>query len=252
MTDNHLRPLGRREPTDDKHLRRYPLTAGTMPTTPTPVCIGVNWYAAFDHPYDAKTGHVWTPGAVGTFTLPTAKQSWGNIRGGHEICLKPPALADTAGWYRFYNQGHEGACVGFALSRMMSLLNRERYDARRLYLEAQLVDDWSDTPPEEGTSGRAGCDVLRLRGAWQFKRGVSVGPDLADGITANRWGMSVEDIAACLSPSDEGLSILNAGYVTLLNSWGENGYPHYCRMPLDTLNRLVFSEGGDAVVVTDR
>jgi len=238
--------LGRRVPTDDKHLRRYPLTAGTMPTTPTPVCIGINWYRAFDRPIE-QNNSAWLPGA---------RFDWGGIRGGHEICIKPPALDDTAGWWRYYNQGSEGACVGFALSRMMSLLNRERYDAMRLYREAQLVDDWADTPPEEGTSGRAGCDILRLRGAWRMKRGVSVGPDPADGISANRWARNVDEIAACLSPSDGGQSVLNAGFVTLLNSWGvltaTSGYPHYTRMPLDTLDRLVFREDGDAVIVTDK
>jgi hypothetical protein len=46
---------------------------------------------------------------------------------------------------------------------MMSLLNRKRYDAGWLYHEAQRIDEW---PGEDydGTSVRAGMDVLRTEG----------------------------------------------------------------------------------------
>ena len=92
-----------------------------MPTKPTPVCIGIPWYAAFDEP--VLRGHAWWIG-LGA--------AWGGVRGGHEICLMPPQLPDTDPGYCFDDQGEEGACVGFALSRMMSLLNRQKYDARWL------------------------------------------------------------------------------------------------------------------------
>jgi hypothetical protein len=235
------RGLGRRPPTDDKHLRRYALTAETMPVLPTPVCIGINWYSGFDAPLQAPNGSWWLP----------KSPLWGHIRGGHEICIKPPLLVDVLNWSWYYDQGHEGACVGFALSRMMSLLNRQRYDARWLYREAQLVDDWSDTPPEEGTSGRAGCDILRDIGHSRVRGGRSYRPDSAFGISANRWARSVQEIAACLDPASGGARVLNDGYVVLLNSWG-TGYPHYVRMDLDSLERIVFGEDGDATVVTDR
>jgi hypothetical protein len=231
--------LGRRVPTNDKHLRKYSLTAETLPTVPTPVCLGLNWYGSFDHPV-YRNGSYW-------LELPDTAR----VRGGHEICLKPPALVDVEGWWQFYDQGNEGACVGFALSRMMSLLNRQRYAADWLYQQAQLVDDWSDTPPEEGTSARAGCDILRDVGHRRVRRGQPLAADPASGISANRWARSVEEIAACLEPDDQGQRILQSGYVVPLNSWGES-YPHYVKMPLDILNRVVFGEEGDATVVVDR
>src|SRR5688500_3931118 len=42
-----------------------------------------------------------------------------------------------------YDQGAEGACVGFASSWLQSIHNRVFYDARWLYREAQLVDSWA-------------------------------------------------------------------------------------------------------------
>jgi hypothetical protein len=52
-------------------------------------------------------------------------------------------------------------------------------------------------------------------------------------------------------PADYGATVTSAGYVTLVNSWG-HGYPHQVRLPLAALQRLVFEEDGEAVVVTDR
>ncbi len=57
---------------------------------------------------------------------------------------------------KYYDQGEQGACVGFGYSWMMSILNRRRYDPFWLYNEAQLIDPWDDTPPESGTSEVSG------------------------------------------------------------------------------------------------
>jgi hypothetical protein len=237
------RGLGRRPPTDDRHLRRYSLTAETLPVVPTPVAIGVNWYAGFDEPVQ-KSGRSWW--------LP-APQQWGGVRGGHEVCLKPPRLYDLDPWYRWLDQKNEGACVGFALTRMMMLLNRQRYDPWWLWNEAKKIDEWDDTNPGDsnGTSGRAGCDVLRTVGHCRVRSGKTLPPEAGCGISENRWANSVNEIATCLDPASGGARVLNEGYVTMLNSWGEN-YPQYVRMPLETLERLVFAEDGDATVVVDR
>jgi hypothetical protein len=236
------RPLGMVRPSNDRHRSMFPLTAGTMPLIPTPVVLGVNWYHGFDDP--VKDGAVsW----IGRGT------SWGGVRGGHAICLKPPSLTDPLTWWRYYDQGNEGACVGFAVARMMSLLNRKRYSGQRLYEEARRMDEW-DGEDYSGTSVRAGCDVARKLGMWPVRAGTMTGPIAADGIAENRWAMSVEDIAACLSPGDAGAHILSLGYVIPLNSWGNgpNGYPHMVRLPLEALDRLVFGEEGEATVVVDR
>jgi hypothetical protein len=65
-----------------------------------------------------------------------------------------------------YNQGTEGACVGFGSSWMSSILNRSLYDARWLWDRAKERDEWADTNPGDnnGTSVRAAMDVLRLVG----------------------------------------------------------------------------------------
>ena len=132
------RPLGRLEPSNWVHTARYPITASTMPTTATPVVLGIAWHENFDRPAPERnprtgllTGRWW----IGVGDL-------GRVRGGHAVCLKPQSLTDATGWRAYYDQGHEGACVGFAASRAMSLLNRKRYDARWLYHEAQRVDEW--------------------------------------------------------------------------------------------------------------
>ena len=77
-------------------------------------------------------------------------------------------LPDLRKYWSFYDQGQEGACVGFGSSWAMTILNRIPYAARHLYIEAQKVDEWSDTPPEEGTSVRAAMDVLRKVGHWRY------------------------------------------------------------------------------------
>ena len=148
-------PLGRLAPIDRVHEEKYPLTAATLPAPPTPVVIGVPWYSAFDKPVAKRRGDA-TEYWIGLGDL-------GRVRGGHAVCLKPEGVIDAIGWWPFYDQGKEGACVGFACSRMMSLLNRRRYEAPWLYREAQRVDDW---PGEDysGTSVRAALDVLRSRG----------------------------------------------------------------------------------------
>ena len=95
-------PLGRRPPSDWKHVDKYPLTAATAPEKPTPVVIGVNWYVEFDKPQGR-------PGSV----LDRARREAGKILGGHCVCLKPRGHTDPVAWWDFYNQGTEGACVGF-------------------------------------------------------------------------------------------------------------------------------------------
>lgn len=98
-----------------------------------------------------------------------------------------------------YDQGTEGACVGYSQSWMMSILNRKLYDAFRLYYEAQLIDEWPETPPAGGTSLRAGFDVLRTRGHWQVYAGRTRSPQLVEGITENRWATSVDDVRAAIA-----------------------------------------------------
>lgn len=239
--------LGMNPPADDNHIRKYSLTEDTAPTEPTPLVLGINWYSAFDNPKPFAT----SGSSKSTYWIGRSEAGhWGSIRGGHAICVKPPSISDSKKWWAFYEQGKEGACVGYSVSRQGTLCNRKRYDGLSLYKRAKQVDDW---PGEDydGTSVRAGYDVARTEGLWTVRAGDISGPRLADGVMTNRWATSIEDMAYCLDPITEGLSVLNAGYIELLNSWGIH-YPWKVRMELEAAERLIFREGGECAVITDR
>lgn len=229
--------LGRRPPSDWAHVDSYPLAEPRRMgvTTPTPIVIGVNWYEEFDHPTKTADG-------VHTAYWIARDGRLTSVRGGHCVCLRPKSVEDATSWHEFYDQGAEGACVGFGISRMASLLNRKRYDARWLYHEAQKVDEW---PGEDydGTSVRAGLDVLRTRGHRVMRSGKAMPESPAEGIAANRWITSIDDALAVLGTPGR-------DYVDVLNSWGKS-YPHVVRMPTTVLERL-WREDGEMAVVTDR
>ncbi|MEN3313212.1 MAG: hypothetical protein V7645_2541, partial [Actinomycetota bacterium] len=133
-------------------------------------------------------------------------------------------------------------CVGFGISRLTSQLNRKLYDGFWLYHEAQRIDEW---PGEDydGTSVRAGLDILRKRGHCEIDNGNTKPEAIGEGIKANRWARSVDDVLTTLGY--DGLD-----YVDVLNSWGRS-YPHLTRMPAKVLERL-WKEDGEVGLVTDR
>lgn len=229
--------LGMLPPSDDEHRVKYPLTAETAPETPTPAVIGINWHRAFDAPEQIRDGKrtIWIVAKDGNL---------GSVRGGHCTMLPVVGFRDTPGWYNWYDQGSEGACVGFGVARMLTHLNRKRYDAFDLYHRAQKIDEW---PGEaySGTSVRACLDVARDEGPRWVYRGTTRAPSLAEGISTNRWATDMTDLLTVLGRD------VSASLVPFLNSW--NGrYPHVTHMPTDVLARLLFDEGGDAGIPTDR
>jgi hypothetical protein len=227
--------LGRREPTDWRHVERYPLSALPRAERPVgvPSPVGVNWYPEFDRPVmgNDRRWRVKVPSRTS------------RVRGGHCVVFRAPNLLDPATWWLFYDQGKEGACVGFGESRAMSMLNRRRYDARWLYKTAQLQDEWWDTPPQEGTSVRAGLDVLREQGHRRVRGAQTHPPSLSEGISANRWALNVDDWLQALGRPD-------ANEVPFLNSWGFS-YPHIVYMPVTVVERLM-REDGEFAIITDR
>jgi hypothetical protein len=250
--------LGRRTPTDWEHYEKYPLTAATAPATPAPVAIGVSWYADFDAPV-ARDGTSW---------IGLDAKKLGKVRGGHCVCLEPGdgvngggeitrRTQDARGWWDFYDQGAEGACVGFGCSRMMSLLNRRLYDARWLWDRAKEIDEWDDTRPGDsnGTSVRAACSILLRSGHVRWSKEYagrdhearrSQRPKPAEGVLRYRWARTVDEVHDVLmSPAADRL-----GAVRILNSWGRN-YPHRVWMPDETLDRLI-GEDGEVALITDR
>lgn len=103
-------------------------------------------------------------------------------------------ILDVPRQYRaHYDQGSEGACVGYSQSWMMSILNRKLYSPLTLYKEAQRVDEW---PGESysGTSLRAGFDVLRERGHWRFYAGKERPAEQDEGIHSNEWATTVDEV----------------------------------------------------------
>jgi len=245
MSSTHA--LGRRPPTDWKHVDNYPLTAAETPAKPVPVVIGVNWYSAFDEPKRDRQGHWWIGRGL----------SLGRLRGGHCVCLKARRARDSVQRQVFYDQGSEGACVGFGISRMMTHLNGGKlYLARWIWDKAKDIDEWSDTNPGDnnGTSVRAALDVLRTQGHvpysdsmaryqtdWVARGGLA--GSAAEGISANRWIRSIDD---CL----DALGYGGLDYVDVMNSWGKS-WPLLTRMPATVLETL-WKEDGEIAIVTDR
>jgi hypothetical protein len=242
--------LGRRVPTDWKHVEKFPLSAlPEKEQTVSPVVLGVNWYTDFDSP--VQKGRDWWIGLDST--------NLGSVRGGHCVCIEPgrAGLRDSAAFYHFYDQGHEGACVGFGSSRAMSLLNRKRYYARWLWDHAKATDEWPDTNPgdDNGTSVRAALDILRTIGhvTWKSRYEGEDVPTrdareaaLKEGIWAFRWATSTDDVLKVLDHP----RAVKLGAVPILNSWGPS-YPRRVWMPCETLERLR-QEDGEVAVVTDR
>lgn len=241
--------LGRRTPSDWDHVSKYALTSENAPSAPTPVAIGINWYDLFDNP--TLIGGDWWINAR------SASTNLGSIRGGHALCLEPGGSPDTDANWSWYDQGNDGACVGFSLSRMTTLLNDNLYDARWLWDIAKTVDEFSDSNPGDnnGTSVRAGCDVLRDKGhviwsdtylnrTWQERDKEP--PRIGEGIESNVWATSAQEVANVLqNPEGD-----KRGAVVLLNSWGKS-YPHRVYVALEILDRLI-KEDGEAALVVDR
>lgn len=187
-----------------------------------------------------------------------------------------------------YDQGQEGACVGFAASWAMSILNRQFYDARWLYHEAQRQDEW---PGEDysGTSVRAAMDVLRTVGHRLLHRHRHEHlADVRHGVERNEWAVHADQVRSCIAnnipvvlgidwfsnfdlPVKRGkdywigqgnLGRIHGGHaicaygasdrrqaVKLTNSWGSRYPPVW--LPYDVLQRLL-DNGGEATVITDR
>jgi len=249
ILNKNYKPLGRRTPTDFKHVQKYSLRA-LMPQTVAKV----------------------------------------------EKVLALPY------WHWQHNQGQQGACVGFGVSMMMSILNERQsraahippyvhqYNARWLWGEAKKVDEWDDTNPgdDNGTSVRAGCDVLRTLGHVRVIRKMDRPADISQGILENRWAQTVDEMRTAISkdlpvtigvnwyssfdgPKPKGrdfyigegdIGFIRGGHCVAVygasdkrqafkvkNSWGRD-YP-LIWLPYNVMGRLL-QEEGESTLVTDR
>ena len=233
-------PLGRKAPTDFEHLRKFPLAALAATDRPVGVpCVGgFNWYSDFDRPI--KLGSRWWIGMD--------HKNLGTIRGGHAIAIKS-VQRSLIEWWLYYDQTKDdsSSCVGQSESRLMSLLNRRRYDPRWLWHRARMIDEWPEnddlSSDDHGTSLRAGLEILRTVG--HVRKGQA-NPRLPEGIAAYRWLLSVDEVLATIGLS----SARRLGALPFLQSWGQS-YPHIVWMPGETVDRLL-REDGEIATVTDR
>jgi hypothetical protein len=245
--------FGRYIPDDWRHVERYPFTALAANEMPSqvPVVIGVNWYREMDNPTkDEASGEF--------FIARGGAKSLTRIRGGHCVCLEPGGQPDKDAWQEFYDQGREGACVGFGWSRCMTILNEgQLYAARWLWDRAKERDEWGETNPgdDNGTSVRAAAEVLVEAGHVDWKQAFAdddhltrskYQADTKDGLHVFRWARSVDEVHNALG--NERAEQLGA--VPILNSWG-TGYPHRVWLPDDVLDRLI-REDGEIAIPTDR
>jgi hypothetical protein len=233
-------PLGAHLPEEKPYVEKYALDPVDHITTTSPAVLACNWYTNFDNPQKDSTGRWWIGRSA----------NLGSVRGGHAIAMKDRLHKDYEAWWTFYNQGTEGACVGFAVCRNQSLHNGTRYDGFWHYHEAQKHDPWAGEN-YSGTSLDAGLWVAKNMGLVRVPLGTPMGQEElivrpGAGIAAYRWATSVDDIVNTLD-----LTIgkqLEA--VPLLNSWGAY-YPRVVWMPYNVLDRLL-REYGEIGVATDR
>lgn len=228
------RGLGRRVPTDFEHVEKYPLRAVGTEAANGPAVWGVNWYSDFDDP-TFKDGEWW---------IGLDPNNLGRERGGHAIAQPYLGANDLERWYQWYDQGSDPHCVGYSLSRAMSWLNRQFYDADWLYHEAQKVDEWSGED-YDGTSVRGGCRVLNAQGHRRIYAGQALGVYRIHGIEAYRWITDVQDVLEVVGGVQK-----EKGAITWRNSWGSS-YPQKVWMPAETAQRLL-EEDGELAVFTDR
>lgn len=110
----------------------------------------------------------------------------------------------------YYQNGYNG-CVGASLSQMMAFYNSKeggpcvRYDWQWLWNQAKAIDEFPDTKPgdNEGTSVRAGFDVLRKMGLARLKANGKQAkhpkPNPDDGILSNYWVTTVDQMRGVIA-----------------------------------------------------
>lgn len=183
----------------------------------------------------------------------------------------------------YFDQGQEGACVGFSMAHELVAepvpvrLNRRRGHAvaRRIYHEAQRIDEWPGgayegaDPFYEGTSVLAGIKVLKKKGhvteyRWAFGLQdliLAVG-HLGPAILGINWYEGMFDVHGCrfVHPFGElagGHAILcravnvKRKLFVLHNSWGRSwGNRGTCLISWDDMDRLLHEDGEALIPLT--
>lgn len=173
------------------------------------------------------------------------------------------------------DQFREGACVGFAWMHEFAAKPKahpavDNSLARNIYHDAQLIDAWDDTPPEEGTSVLAGAQQMQKGGylgeyRWCFSiRDLQLAVGYAGPVVLGIWwwtGMMEPGSDGFVTPSgirEGGHAILCNAFsrskdaFRLTNSWGGRwGAGGGCYVNTGDMEKLLLDEG-EACVPTVR
>jgi hypothetical protein len=185
----------------------------------------------------------------------------------------PSSAQDVVRWDigKVRDQGTEGACVGFgckALLEASPFRQTEGLTAREIYLEARIIDEWPDPNPEDGTSVRAGLNVLKTHGLIESYVWATGMQDVLDflekrgpvvmGVTWHGYETDSDGRMRFDGPAVGGHCILATGFdkirkvVTFQNSWGTSfGHAGEGYITFSDLNRELTQRGGCAAGVTE-
>lgn len=172
------------------------------------------------------------------------------------------------------DQGNIGACVGFSCWQFLASeptlhTNAEDISPFHIYGEARKIDEFPDDMGD-GTSVRAGLDVLRNMGAirayyWAQDAAqvleylLTIGP----AVLGIRWTSSMfyPDAQGVIAPKGSGggghaifahSANWKSQYITLRNSWGTGwGKAGECKIHVHHLDMLLKEEGACAAAVRE-
>lgn len=153
---------------------------------------------------------------------------------------KVEKVLDLPHYRSHYNQGETNGCVGFSSSWMMSIYNRERYNATWLYHRACEIDGDPETTPEAdiGTYVRSAFDAIRKLGHMETE---AAQPDPRNGILSFYWCTSVDEIRTAISINRPVVLGINWYEEFMKPRWRLSGYW------IGTRFNLGFNLGGHAI-----
>jgi hypothetical protein len=182
----------------------------------------------------------------------------------------------------WFDQGREGACVGYALGHELAARPAEvknitdKFLKQDIYWEAQKIDPWEGgvypeaNPRYEGTSVLAGVKIVKNLGFIEEYRWAFNIDDILYGIGHNGpavfgipwyYDMYFPNEKGFIKPTGKlsgGHAILGRaisvkkGYITLRNSWGKNwGKNGDCYITFEDLEYLL-NQSGECVFLMKR
>ena len=227
--------LGRYIPANFDHVEKHPFSLSAI-KRPSPMAIGINWYASFDVPVWDEKARIWWIGKD--------PNNLGSLRGGHALCVPSDHRRNKA-WWIYYDQLSQGACVDFAITQCMSENNHKLYKKFWLWDRAKEIDEYEETNPGDnnGTSVNAGLRALMNLGHIPLKSKTGL-PELKEGISAFNWARDEEAMLVAL---DNPL-YRKRNALPLWNSWGK-GVPAVVWMPIPTISRLRREDGEFGIII---